>query len=179
MTLFATATSTPGTYGTWADAATYFASRLHELAWSAASLADQNSSLLAATRIIDALNFKGCKSAVHTLLLTAPESTVAEIQAAEASQLLEFPRDADTVVPRPITEATYEIAYALLDGKDPDLELENLVVNSMTYGNVKTVYERTQLPLEHIVNGVPSATAWRMLKPFLREATAVKLSRVS
>jgi hypothetical protein len=116
---------------------------------------------------------------VYTLLLANPSATQEEIQAAEASQALEFPRGADTTVPEAIRVAEYEIAYALLDGKDPELELENLAINAMGYGAVKTSYERSQLPIEHIVNMVPSSAAWRLLRPFLRDSDALKLSRLS
>ena len=88
-------------------------------------------------------------------------------------------RGADTEVPEAIRIAEYEIAYALLDGKDPELELENLAINAMGYGAVKTSYERSQLPIEHIINLVPSSVAWRLLKPFLRDSDALKLSRLS
>jgi hypothetical protein len=101
------------------------------------------------------------------------------IQAAETSQPLEFPRGTDTEVPEAIRIAEYEIAYALLDGKDPELELENLAISAMGYGTVKTTYERAQLPIEHIINMVPSSVAWRLLKPFLRDSDALKLSRLS
>jgi len=49
----------------------------------------------------------------------------------------------------------------------------------MSYGAVKTNYERSQLPIEHIINMVPSSAAWRLLKPFLRDSDALKLSRLS
>jgi len=44
---------------------------------------------------------------------------------------------------------------------------------------VETSYERSQLPIEHIVNMVPSSVAWRLLKPFLRDSDALKLLRPS
>ena len=52
---------------------------------------------------------------------------------AEGSQELEFPRGADTEVPEAIRRACYEIAHTLLDGKDPELELENLGIVSQGY----------------------------------------------
>ena len=162
-----------------AEATEYFAQRLHETAWSAASDADREKALVAATQIIDGLNFKGCKHSVYTLLDANSAADTSEIQATEASQALEFPRGADTEVPEAIRRACYEIAYALLDGKDPELELENLSVESMGYGQVRTGYSRNQVPIEHIINMVPSSVAWRLLRPFLRDGDAVKLSRVS
>lgn len=166
-------------YGTLDEANEYFAKRLHEVAWSGASALDREKALIAARGIIDALNYKGNKHSVYTLLLANPSASQDQIRAAEASQALEFPRGADTAVPEAIRVASYEIAHALLDGKDPELELENLAVNAMGYGAVKTSYERSQLPIEHIINLVPSSAAWRLLKPFLRDSDALKLSRLS
>ncbi len=166
-------------YGTLDEADEYFANRLHETAWTEASANDRRKALIAARGIIDGLNYKGNKHSVYTLLQANPSATQDEIRASEASQPLEFPRGAHAEVPEAIRVASYEIAYALLDGKDPELELENLAVNSMGYGAVKTSYERSQLPIEHIVNLVPSSVAWRLLKPFLRDSDALKLLRLS
>lgn len=162
-----------------AEATEYFSNRLHETAWTDATLIDREKALIAARGIIDGLSFKGYKAAVYTLLQTNSLATQEEIMAAEASQPLEFPRGADTVVPEAIRIAEYEIAYALLDGKDPEIELENLAISAMGYGAVRTSYERAGLPIEHIVNLVPSSVAWRLLRPFLRDSDALKLSRVS
>jgi hypothetical protein len=143
-------------YGTPEEAATYFANRLYEEAWTAATDADRERALIAATRIIDTLNFKGT-----------------------ANGDLEFPRGDDTEVPDAIRIACYEIAHSLLDGKDPELELENLGISSQGLSSVRTTFNRSQVPIEHIVNGVPNATAWRLLRPFLRDEDAVKLLRIS
>lgn len=166
-------------YGSVQEATDYFALRLHERAWSRAPVADRAKALWAATLIIDSLNFKGYKHPVHELLDVTPGATAAEIRAAEATQALEFPRGADTEVPQDIRKAAYEIAHSLLDGKDPELELENLGISSQGYASVRTTYSRNQVPIEHIINGVPSPQAWRWLKPFLRDDDAIKLSRVS
>jgi len=166
-------------YGSLDEAQDYFDNRLHETAWSNASTDDHRKALIAARGVIDALNYKGDKATVYTLLQANEAATDEEIRAAEASQPLEFPRGADTEVPEAVRIAEYEIAYALLDGKDPELELENLAVTSMGYGGVKTGYERTGLPIEHIINLVPSSVAWRLLKPFLRDSDAMRLLRLS
>jgi hypothetical protein len=169
-------------YGTQDEADEYFAARLHEFAWTSATAADRRKALIAARAVIDALNYKGVKHSVYTLCGPSLETSAIsqdDIRAAEASQPLEFPRGDDTEVPEAIRIAEYEIAHALLDGKDPELELENLAVSAMGYGAVKTSYERSQLPIEHIVNLVPSSAAWRLLKPFLRDSDALRLSRLS
>jgi hypothetical protein len=170
-------------YGTLDEANGYFSKRLHETAWSGASDADHEKALIAARATIDALNFKGVKASVYTVCGSSdPDASGVDpsvIQAAEASQPLEFPRGTDTEVPESIRVAAYEIAHALLDGKDPELELENLAISAMGYGTVKTTYERAQLPIEHIINMVPSSVAWRLLMPFLRDSDSFHLSRMS
>lgn len=166
-------------YGTLQEAIDYFDGRLHETAWSSSTASDRPKALRAATRIIDTLNFKGYKHTVYELLEDDPDATEEEIREQEAAQELEFPRGADTEVPEAIRVACYEIAYSLLDGKDPELELENLGITSQGISSVRTSYARNNAPIEHIINGIPNATAWRLLRPFLRDDEAIKLSRVS
>jgi hypothetical protein len=166
-------------YATVIEAQAYFEERLHERAWSTARASDRPKALLQATRIIDTLNFDGCKRSVYELLENNPDATPTQIRAAEAAQALEFPRDTDTEVLVEIKQACYEIAHALLDGVDPDAELENLGIVSQGYASVRTTYNRANISIEHLMNGVPSATAWRLLKPLLRDSDAIKMSRVS
>lgn len=166
-------------YGTLEEANDYFAHRLHETAWTGADVADRPKALWAATEIIDTLNFKGFKAPVATLLLANPDATKDEIREAEASQANEFPRGSDTEVPEAIRRACYEIAHSLLDGKDPEAELENLGVISQGYSSVRTTYQRSQVPIEHLINGVPNALAWRLIRPFLRDGDQLKISRIS
>lgn len=166
-------------YGTVQEASTYFDNKLHEVAWSNAVPTDRPKALIAATRLIDALNFKGYKHTVQVLLDSNPDATSDEIREQEAAQVLEFPRGSDTEVPEAIRYACYEIAYSLLDGIDPTFELENIGLSSLGYESVRTTYHREQVPIEHIVNMIPSALAWRYLRPFLRDDEAVRLSRIS
>ena len=187
---------TPIYYGDLGDAEDYFAGRLHSRAWNDADDADKPKALLAARRLIDNLNFKGYKHAVWVFHQQSPAAVARpdtgivraaggravyreEERAAEASQPLEFPRGADTVVPDAIRQAEYELAYSLLDGIDPQMELENLSVTAQGYAEVRTHYERNMVPIEHLINLVPNPLAWSLLKPFLRDDQAVRLSRVS
>ena len=166
-------------YGSLANAVTYFGTRLHTSAWDDASNTDRTKALYMATRYIDRLNYKGQKAAVYALILADAEATAAEIRVAEASQELEFPRDTDTTIPVDIETACYEIVLALLDGVDPDTELENLGVSTYSYAGVRTAYNRDQQPIEHLIHGIPSALAWRYLKPFLRDGRDYALVRVN
>ncbi len=191
-------------YGTIDEATQYFQNRLHADSWFNAAVADRPKGLWAATQIIDTLNYKGNKHSVWLvlqqymnlnnfgtlpvtcapalpLLLIMPEYAPSKQQLldANAAQLHEFPRDQDTDVPLNIRYACYEIAFSLLDGKDPELELEAMGISQQTFGPVQTSYSRNNVPLEHLINGVPNATAWRYIRPFLRSSDQIKLSRIS
>lgn len=165
-------------YGTEAEADEYFNNRLHSESWFSATVLNRKKALIGSTRIIDTLNYKGKKATVYALCQSNPEATDEEIRAAEAQQYNEFPRGADTVAPTAIVLSNYEIAFSLLDGKDPEMELEALGISSQGLESVRTTYARSQVPIEHIINGVPNMMAWRMLRPFLRDDQALKMIRV-
>lgn len=164
-------------YGTIQEALEYHENRLHSR-WLRISVSDRPKALIAATRLIDALNYKGCKHTVWELLEANPDAEPEAIRAAELEQPLEFPRGSDTEVPLVIRQACYEIAHALGMKKDPELELENLMISSQGYESVRTTYNRTNVPIEHVLNLIPSALAWEWIRPFLRDEDTVRLSRV-
>ena len=140
------------------DADTYFDERLNSDAWEDATTADKTKALITSTRMIDRLNFRGNKTV--------------------ATQSEQFPRGEDTEVPDDIKYACCEIAIALLDGVDPELEFENLDMVSQGYANVRSTYNRSSKP-EHLIAGIMSIIAWRYLKPYLRDPTYLDISRVS
>jgi len=165
-------------YGSRIEADEYFQRKLHEIFWSEATVEEQDESLLLARRSIDTLAYKGCKATVFTLLQGNPESTNEEIRVAEAAQELEFPRGDDTIVPEDIRIAQYEEAYARLAGQDPELEYEALSVTQQQIELVKTSFDRSNVPSEHLVNGIASLVAWRRLRPYLRDGRSLRLLRV-
>ena len=125
--------------------------------WKEASKDEKIAALTEATRIVDKLNFMGRKT--------------------DPTQLLQFPRGEDSTIPFDIRLATYEIALALLDGKDPDLEIENLGSTSQGFGGLRDTYARTFV-LDHIRAGIPSASAWAYLRPYLVDPETIRISRV-
>ena len=177
------------------EAEDYFAGRLHSQPWNDADDADKPKALLAARRLIDNLNFKGHKHSVWVFHQqcrrrgatrpTAPSTarprnsigsrSVTPRRASRWSS----PAARTRWCPRPIRRAEYELAFSLLDGVDPQMELENLSVTAQGYAEVRTHFERNMVPIEHLINLVPNPLAWSLLKPFLRDDQAVRLSRVS
>lgn len=145
-------------YATSVEAQTYFDGRLNTDAWDDATSANKTKALSMATTLIDRLNFRGEK--------------------ADSTQENQFPRGDDTVVPSDVKNACAEIALALLDGVDPELEFDNLRMKSQAYGVVRSTYESDRAP-EHYVAGIPSSLAWRFLKPYLRGAYTIDTHRVS
>lgn len=145
-------------YGTQSRAGVYFSKRLDTRIWDETSPKDRDAALIMATRAIDKLNFAGGKN--------------------NSDQALQFPRGDDTEIPIDIEYATYEVALVLLDGYDPDQEIETLGVMAEAYSGVRTTYDASHVN-EHIRAGIPSIEAWDLLRPYLRDPTQVRLSRVS
>lgn len=175
-------------YASVAEANAYFDTRLYSDLWNTQSVDTKTKALETATRMIDRLNFAGEKHAANLVRLSltgssnvnvwpGSDSEIKQIFDAGLGQELEFPRGADTVIPTDIKTACYEIAFALLDGVDPEAELDDLGVVSQGYSSVRTTYDRTSVPQHHNA-GIPSAVAWRFLKPYLQDGRAVKISRV-
>ncbi len=140
------------------DAQTYFDAHLNTEAWDNADTSDRTAGLTMATEAIDRLNYLGQKT--------------------DSAQENQFPRDADTEVPDDIQKACAELALSLLDGVDPELEFEQLNMVSQGYANVRSTYNR-DTPPPHVVAGIVSITAWRYIKPYLRDVKSVNMHRVS
>lgn len=143
-------------YVTLASAQNYFDTRHVDRYWRYATVENRQRALISSTRAIDRLNFVGEKY--------------------DSDQALEFPRGTDTTVPEAISIACCENAYELLGGRDPHHDLENLGVQATSLGPVRTTYQRDNVP-EHLAHGIVSATAWMYLRPYLRDARIITLSR--
>lgn len=169
-------------YVTLQEAQDYFETRLHSEPWDTYSVQDRNKALATATRQIDRLNFAGEKHAAYeyreslntNLYTKAQEKAIAE---AGLTQTLQFPRGSDTEVPNDIKIACMEIAFELLDGKDPEKELENLATISQGFSSIRNTQDRSFVH-EHLNAGIVSALAWRYLRPYLRDGFDIKISRV-
>lgn len=144
-------------YCTTVEAQAYFDTRLHTDAWDEASDTDRNKAIGQSTRIIDQLNYVGCKT--------------------DDAQENQFPRGGDTDVPQAVKNACAEISLALLDGVDPELEAENMRLLSQGYANVKSTFD-SQIMEPHKIAGVPSRTAWTYLVPYLRSPRDLEMVRV-
>lgn len=145
-------------YATSSEAQVYFDKRLNTDAWDDASSEDREKALGQATTIIDRLNFLGAK--------------------ADTAQVNQFPRGEDTETPQDIKDASSEIALALLDGVDPQLEYENVFMTSQGYGGARSAYDRSTKP-PHVLAGVPSFAAWTFLQPYMRDPHSLEMYRTS
>ena len=161
-------------YGTVGDGDTFFAARLHSWDWENASNADKLKALTQATQLIDQFDYQGQKYAVTALGTTYTE---AQLQAANVSQPLEFPRGDINTVPAEIERATYLIAKELLAGRDPNIELEMALNKNTRYGQLSSSKDVEGKALEHIAHLIPSPEAWNLIKPFLRHRSSFCLRR--
>ena len=81
------------------DADHYFSNRLFSTDWIGASEADKVMALTQAARSIDSLRFTGYKVPVYNALVADPLASQATLEAADATQSKQWPRDSDTMVP--------------------------------------------------------------------------------
>lgn len=110
-----------------------------------------------ATQLIDTLNYSGEK--------------------ADPDQVLEFPRNEDTTIPAAIEKACYEIAFALLGGKDIDFE-----ATTKADVSTQTILGRHQIDPSYLTearrHNIPSEIAWNLLRPFLRDVSSPFIERL-
>lgn len=147
-----------GSYIDRVEAQVYFDGRLNTDAWDDSTDVEKDKSLIMSTNIIDRLNFSGMK--------------------AVEAQTLQFPRGTDVTIPADIQNATAEVALALLDGVDPQMEFENVFMTSQGYGGVRSSFDRSVKP-PHLLAGVPSITAWTYLRPYLLDPLSIEMFRTS
>ena len=75
-----------------------------------------------------------------------------------------------------IKDATVEIALRLLDGIDPETEAYNHTIKELEFDRLKQTNKSGATPL-HVIAGVPSITAFNILRRFMPDITTVRLSR--
>jgi len=173
-------------YGTLTGANEYFDNMLHSESWADSNPVDRPKALTQATQLIDSLNYRGVKHSVWLImydqtdpfckLLVDPPTRAAK-NTANVAQPLEFPRGADTSVPQEIEWACYEIAFALIEGFDPEDAMERLNIIRQGYSSVRTTYADGSQSVEYLGYGIPTARVWRWLKPRLVDSKLIKLSR--
>jgi hypothetical protein len=127
---------------------------LRKRVWDALTADQQFAYLVTATTMVDRLRYVGEK--------------------ADSAQVLAFPRAGQTVVPQGIIEAVIELAMALADGVDAEMELHNVPRIANTYGTLKTVQTPAYTP-RHISAGIPCMEAWVRLVPYMVDANAIQL----
>lgn len=143
-------------YGSVNEANVYFNTKLYRELWFDTEPDLQVRALTDATERIDRLNFKGVRT--------------------DSGQELQFPRDGAVDVPEGIKKATFELAYQLLDGRDPEIEYQLLRKSSSGIGPTRSNNDTRIIP-QHIVNGIPSLLAWSYIKPYLRDRHQISLKR--
>lgn len=143
-------------YVTNAEADLYFESRFDSGLWNIALEAEKTQVLATASRYLSPLNWAGDK--------------------ADADQVLEFPRGEDTDIPEDIKSAVCEIAYALLDGRNIEYEREMIGQTGVAALGSRLATDPDSVDVARL-HGIPSVVAWHLLRPYLRDGSAVTLVR--
>jgi hypothetical protein len=145
------------TYIENSEADLYFESRYNSGLWDETSEADKTKLLATASRYLQSLNWAGDK--------------------ADEDQELEFPRGDDTDIPDDIKNAVCEIAYALLDGRDIEFERELIGQSSAAAAGSRTTTDPDTVDVAKL-HGIPSTVAWNLIRPYLRDGSAITLVRL-
>lgn len=144
---------------TYGDA--YFTDRTNTAAWDAADDTLKDKALAEATRTMDTIAYVGDKQ--------------------DADQLREFPRTTEEtgVTPDEVSQACCEVAIAILAGKTLESESGAAGVASEQVGDASVSYEDGGAAQQQLQNaGLPSATAARLLSPWLVDPREIRLRRV-
>lgn len=152
--------NTPVTYIDYTEADTYCSFGLDSIydPWFQASEDQRMKALVSATRLMQRLPW-----------ISIP---------ATREQELHFPIAGETEIPQAIKIACVEIAVALLDERNPQADYEELVLSSSIVGRVSDT-RSTNIQLPHIVAGIPSLEAWRLIAPYVRgDSRNVKVTRM-
>lgn len=168
-------------YATLDQATAYFAWRFVTDAWDSASNDDRCRALVTATRAIDRLNFSGLRTSDWVARSTGyniPLIVSPLAPSAPPGQPLEFPRNGATDVPVDIQNACCEIAYALLDGVDPEAELQGIGITSRKFAEVSSNVDLIQ-GRQALRHGIPSQLAWTWLVPYLADPHSILVRRVN
>jgi hypothetical protein len=75
-----------------------------------------------------------------------------------------------------LKQACILIAVALLSGRDPEQEYMTLAHTSETFGKMSLTREAHDLP-PHLLAGIPSLEAWRLIVPYVKIDQTITLSR--
>jgi hypothetical protein len=104
------------------------------------------------------------------------DRTKALIGATRILESLNFKKELSeyTEYPEWLQFAACEIALALLDGRGVEQMIESAGVAQSGYQNARINVKSVP---EYILAGVPSAAAWRYIKPYLHDSKAIKISR--
>jgi len=164
-------------YGSLVKANNFFEQRFHIFAWNRASADDRVRANNQAFTGINRFNYIENKHAVQLVLDANPnratysqaelDALETDLQAADLTQTGAFPRGSSTVVPVEIEYAQFLWSFALLDGRKPEEDFENLPVTSQAYGGVRQRFDRS-VRQDHITHLIPSIEAYHYLLPFFR-----------
>lgn len=126
--------------------------------WFEATETQKKKALESATRLMMRLPWKGLPATM--------------------TQRLHHPLAGETTVPTPLIQACALIASALLDGRDVEEEYTSNSRTSERYGPIGISRDAGhQAP--HLIAGIPSLEAWRLIRPYLSDLGLTSLIRAN
>ena len=108
----------------------------------------------------------------RTKAITMSTKTVEQLNLAD-----DYSSTATVDFPAEMKEAACEIVLKLLDGFDVDEESKDLRIASERVAGFSATYTTDQP--DHIIAGVPSVQAWRILQQYLADPTTIQMDRIT
>ncbi len=145
-------------YVTVNEADTFLSTELWAEAWLTATPENKTKALTKATASIDAIQYKGEKD--------------------DEDQVNEFPRSGQEEVPQDVKDACCHIALKFIEGRIPNIDIENARIKSDNFASGKVTYETNNMQ-SYILYGIPSYDAWVLLVKYIDRKGVVNLIRAS
>lgn len=150
-----------GYYRSIDDANAYFANQLFATDWTGASDVSKQQGLLAAARAIDSLQFKGEKVPVFDLLDADANAPQASVEAAEAEQTKEWPRDGDFFAPDTPSTVQTLITYTTAPTAG-NITVKITLSNGTTFTTAEFAFDATAATIQTAIDVAATGvvTAW-------------------
>lgn len=81
------------------------------------------------------------------------------------------------IPPVDLARATYEVALSLLSGRNPERDFELMSERSVSAGGATV--SRFEVYPENVRAGIPSSTAWSILRPYLVDEGSIRMVRIN
>jgi hypothetical protein len=138
---------------------------------------EKTAALFQATKAIDRLQYAGVRWTDFQTSVLGLSVTAQSLEFPRVTIQLADPANNPPTTPEDVLIACCLIALALLDGVDPEIEMQNIGTVSQGFAQLRETYDPVVIR-EAFRAGIPSAEAWNYLLPYLKDPREISFRRV-